>query len=282
MTNPYYALFFETVLASCILFLYFYIEPRFNKKTKKSRIHFVDFYFVYLYIEPKFLSMYNVFRMIIILPFMEFILGFLLQAKSCTTGSFSFCIAKPDIFTHSLFYDLFFLRVNDQPNGAHWIDYMFIPILFFITFYFTKDAFFSALNSAFMVFTHEVLWFIPYMIKYAPYLQYEGVISDVAFFILVGTIGFVGFTKYKRYYLNLTIFSGLGVFIGYLIAWYFLFNYQITTVNNVFLNSGSQFLQTQWYYSPVVNEIEVISWITIFLVFLVNTIVNTKNRKTSH
>ena len=91
------ALILEGTISMCLLFAYFYVEPKFNKPSNN------------------FLSMYNALRIVICLPFAEFLYGFLMQSDACKAGN-NLCFATPDIFSHSLMYDIFYLRVNDTPN----------------------------------------------------------------------------------------------------------------------------------------------------------------------
>ena len=246
------ALLYQGSLAIIIAVLYFYVEPRLKH-------------------EKGFFASRNIVSMFLMIPFAEFFVGFLLQAEGCSPDN-KFCIAVPDLFRHSVFYDIFYLRVNDTYNGAHWIDYMFLPLLFFFTWFLTKDAFFSALNSAFMVFVHETIWFAFYWVAYYQKYQYEGWFNDFAFFLLVGVIGAIGIIKYgKRYYSNQWFLNfGLSVYVTFLVYWYIIDDFKVTVINNTALGDSLKFLVTQWYNDPLTNELEVFSWVIIFLIFVVN------------
>lgn len=245
------ALFYEGTLSVMLLIAYFYFEPKFNVPSKK------------------FLSMYNACRMLIALPFAEFLYGFILQDKACLGQPL--CYGTPDIFQHNLTYDIFFLRVNDTSNGAHWIDYMLLPIIFFLTFYLTRDAWFSALNAGFMVFLHEIIWFAFYWVEYYNIYQTEGWLNDIAFFLLVSMIGFIGFVKYRKWFVN-AFFIGVAipVYIFYLALWYVMDGLKVTVINNTALGSSTQFLITQWYNDLATNQWEVYGWILIFGLFTIN------------
>ena len=246
------ALFYEGTIAISILLLYFYVEPKLNIPSKN------------------FISTYNALRCLIALPFAEFLLGFILQSQSCLNKPL--CYGVPDIFQHSIIYDIFYLRVNDTGNGAHWLDYMLLPILFFITFWVTKDAFFSALNAGFMVFLHEVIWFIAYWFEYFQYFKTEGWFNDIAFFILVCTIGFVGIKKYGKRYSWMYFYYGIAWYCVWIFYWLFDFGLHVTVINNSNLGNSQQFLETVYYSNFTINAFEVFSWLIIFTVFLVNTL----------
>jgi len=246
------AMFYEGTLAILILIVYFYIEPKYQNSKEKG-----------------FFSFRTICNLIIMLPFAEFIIGFLLQSNQCSLTN-KFCFAVPDIFRHTLWYDIFYLRVNDAGNGAHWLDYMFLPILFFITFWVTKDAFFSALNAGFMVFLHEVIWFITYWFEYFQYFKTEGWLNDIAFFILVCTIGFIGIKKYSKRYSWIWFYYGIAWYCVWILYWLFDFGLHVTVINNSNLGNSQQFLETIYYNNFSINALEVFSWIIIFTVFLVN------------
>lgn len=248
------ALLYEGGLSIALLVAYFYVEPKFNIPTKK------------------FLSMYNGLRMLICLPFAEFIYGFLLQDQACLNKPL--CYGIPDIFQHNLTYDIFYLRVNDTVNGAHWIDYMFIPIIFFLTFYFTKDAFFSTLNAGFMVFVHETIWFGFYWLAYFQYFVSEGWYNDLAFFILVSTMGFIALKKYGYYYKNSVMAFGTLLYTSFIATWYFAWQMKVTVINNTQLGNANNFLATQWYGNFTTNAFEVYSWVIIFAIFVLVIIEN--------
>src|SRR5689334_19494205 len=99
------AILYEGILSICALVLYFYVEPRFNVEGKG------------------FFSSKNICTIIISIPFMQFLVGFIFQSQTCETANNYLCFGYPDILNHSLFYDIFYLRVNDTFNGAHWLDY---------------------------------------------------------------------------------------------------------------------------------------------------------------
>lgn len=249
------ALVYEGGLALAAMVFYFYVEPRYNSGFMKIA-----------------------WKLIIPLPFMEFLIGFLLQSQACSPDN-RFCVSIPDIFRHSLYYDIFYLRVNDTTNGAHWIDYMFLPLLFFFTYLLTKDAFFSALNSAFMVFYHEVIWFAFYWFKYYTAYQYEGWMNDFAFFLLVCTFGVIGFVKYRDYFRSKRFFLVTASYVLFLVYWYVKDNFEVTVINNTQLGNSLKFLITKWYYMPIPNQDEVISWVIIFSGFLINTYLVWRKRK---
>ena len=251
MSSYISALLYEGILAISFLFLYFWIEPRVSKNKKSF--------------------MYVAFCALISLPFIQFLVGFILQSQSCETKNNFFCVGTPDIVTHSFYYDIVFLRVNDTINGAHWIVYMFLPILFFITFYFTKDVFYSALNAGFMVFIHEVIWFLFYWLRYFDIFMNEGWFNDIAFFMLVCSIGFIGLKKYGKYYSTTFFFFGLFVYLAYLELW-FLNGFKVTVINNTALGNSRLFLETIWYNDPTTNFWEIGSWVIIFSVFVINIV----------
>lgn len=250
------ALIYEGILTLCAFVFYFYVEPKYNNSN------------VFFTVNKRAFTNRDVFSLFVALPFMSFFVGFLLQDQACINKPL--CYGIPDLFQHSLYYDVFYLRVNDALNGAHWLDYMLLPIMFIVTFHYTKDSFFSALNAAFMVFIHEIIWFVMYWTVYYFAFQYEGWLNDFAFFMLVCGIGIIGFVKYKKYYWNKIFALGLVIYSAFLVFWYFADNFEVTVINNTQLGNNLEFLITQWYYLPLPNELEVFSWLIIFEVFLVN------------
>lgn len=295
------ALVYEGSLAIAALFFYFYVEPKYNNSE-----YFIDWrgfkekrkFLIQLcsklpkgkyWIEGFKVSNSMIFSLLLGLPFMEFFVGFMLQSNACKaissysqifeTPSKFLCVAVPDLFSHSLYYDIFFLRVNDTVNGAHWIDYMFLPAIFIFTYHLTRDPFFSALNSAFMVFYHEVIWFAFYWFKYYTAYQYEGWFNDFAFFLLVCTFGVIGFVKYRDYFLTKRFFGVSTAYILFLVYWYLKDNFEVTVINNTHLGDSLKFLITQWYYLPIPNQDEVISWVIIFSGFLLNVWLVSRSKK---
>lgn len=173
-------------------------------------------------------------------------------------------------------YDIAFARSNNQPNGAHLLSYVGIPILGLYTVWKTKDLFMGLLIGAFYVTVHESIWEAAYYIAYSQYLgwaEITNVLKDVSFASMVLLFLFA-FWKYPERKISMKEFTPVvGTYTAMIAAWFFVpyfFGYgifPITTINNYQYGHGV-YSETVFWASPQVNLLEVFSWFGLFLMLL--------------
>jgi len=206
---------------------------------------------------------------------------------------------NPSMLNHSLFYDIFQFRTNDDSlAAAHAIDYLLIPLLFFFcVFYwgkgklfafimsFDRDAimdlqnkeyiFKAALMCAFMVFFHEAIWFFFY---YARYWQEDFlnltdvVIGDLTFLVMIFTFFLATKMRYKEEF-SKYLAIGAVILAGYMALWYFLDDMRVTTVPFT-VNGIPQATPTIYYGDPLTSVLEVSGWLLVFSIFVCVIVLN--------
>ncbi len=244
MDAAYQASYYLCALAIFLLFSFFFIEPRWNTtkiliQTKTYRVRHRD-----------------IAMCLTSIPFMYLLIGFLLQS--------------PELLRHSVSYNIFFLRTQDNVNGAHYFDYLMIPIMYFIAlFLFDFDGFYSALTAGFLAFVHESIWFVFYYLTYGQYFNSNEAIWDFSFIIFISTVAFIYVKKYPSRIKTKVFGLGVACYVLFLELWYSQ-GFKVTVINNTSIGNVKNFLSTVWYWDKSTNEFEVFSWIIIFCVFLLN------------
>jgi hypothetical protein len=195
-----------------------------------------------------------------ILGFSFFLFWLLGQSVDTCNGAF-FCIGKPDIFNHSLVYDLVFLRAGAQQSGSHWFSEILIPILFFFTMFYTKNVKFGFIQAAFLTFWHEFVWLIPITLYR---WQFIGSSFDSPELILLGTSNIVAFWLFRKIYFT-KAFALLNIpYVLYLGYWYFAAHMEITVVYTT---------PTPYYYNFLPNALETGGWFIVFCMIVANTVI---------
>ncbi len=163
----------------------------------------------------------------------------------------------------NLWYDLFIIRVNNMPNGAHVWSYVTIPVLYFVILLWSKDEWYSFGVSVFHVFLHEGIWFVFYYLEYWGEINWETEFyADLTFLMLICTFGVIYSIKYSLKSLSLVI-GGL-FFFDFI---WFCFGMPITSTN-----SRDQMLEyglTIWANDLSVNAVEVVGWLLSLVLMLV-------------
>lgn len=186
-------------------------------------------------------------------------------------------------------YDVIYARANDQPNGAHILSYLVVPIVGFVVAYrFIPDYPTKALKvtggiyqgiavGAVLVAVHEGLWGIFYYTVYAQYLSWAiltNVLRDASFGAMLVCF-VVAYWKYKDRTISMKIFLlPTFLYVCFLLAWTFiptLFGFNllpITTINNP-AYANNLYQETIWWSNPWVNLTEVVSWVMLATGFII-------------
>lgn len=185
-------------------------------------------------------------------------------------------IVRNGIIAPGWLYNLVFSRSTNEPNGAHLMSFIGIPILALYSMWKYHDEFMGPLIGAFYVAIHEGPWEAAYYALYWQYLSFNqitNILKDVAFASMV--IFFIlAFWKYKNRKIRMSAFKWPTII--YLIAlslWIvipYFWGYglmPITTINNWEYGIGVYSI-TKWWADPVVNGIEVASWFGLFLMMI--------------
>ena len=170
-------------------------------------------------------------------------------------------------------YNLVYSRSTNEPNSAHLVSFIGIPVLALYAMWKYKDEFIGPTIGAFFVAVHEGPWVIAYYAIYWPYLslnQLTNVLKDVSFMSMI-ILFILAFTRYKSRKIRLEAFNwpiriylialALWIVVPYFFGYGFL---PITTINNWEYGKGI-YSVTEWWASPLVNGIEVGSWFGLFL-----------------
>ena len=184
------------------------------------------------------------------------------------------------------FFDLFFARANAQPNGAHIVSYVGIPLFGLIVAYKYRpprmigwfgDAFQGIIAAGFLGAVHELIWIVLYYVAYAQYVSFAilpELIRDVSFVILLLLL-IATFVKFKGRTIPMQTFKWpILIYLGFCLAWFFVplaFGYPvfpITTINNPQFGNGL-YQETPWFGVAWVNICEVASWVLLYLSFIV-------------
>jgi hypothetical protein len=183
------------------------------------------------------------------------------------------------------FFDLFFARANDQPNGAHILSYVGVSLFGLVVAYKYRppkmigwfgDTFQGIIAAGFMGAVHELIWITLYYIAYAQYLSFSilpQLIRDVSFIVMM-LLFVVTFWKFKGRKMSMWVFKWpILIYLAFDLAWFFvpvLFGYPflpITTINNPQFGSGL-YQETPWFGVAWVNIVEVASWIILWSSFI--------------
>jgi hypothetical protein len=183
------------------------------------------------------------------------------------------------------FFDLFFARANGQPNGAHIISYIGIPVFGLIVAYKYRpprmigwfgDTFQGIIAAGFLGAVHELTWIILYYIAYAKYVSFAilpELIRDLSFVILLIFL-IVTFWKFKGRKMPMSTFKWpILLYLAFDVAWFvvpWFFGYPvfpITTINNPQFGNGL-YQETPWFGVAWVNVVEVASWVLLYASFI--------------
>lgn len=172
-------------------------------------------------------------------------------------------------------YDILFARSNNQPNGAHLVSYLPIPVLgLFVAWKFRKDVllncYLGLLVCAIAVVIHEGIWLFGYYLKYSEVLTlgtFPNLVKET-FFIGMLLMFLLTYIKYPFQKLPLRIFLWPSIIYGgYILVWY-LSGMEITTINNFELGIGPYGI-TKFWASPSANAWEVGSWLLLLGLMIV-------------
>lgn len=166
-------------------------------------------------------------------------------------------------------------RASGQPNGAHLLSYLPLPFLgLFVALKYRDglfiDSFQGILVVAFGVAIHELIWMSGYV---GVYYQAENlsllpnVIEDIGFSTMCVLFVYT-FIKYKYRTIKIRrLILPIFIYTFYIFGWVFA-GLPITTINNYQLGNGP-FMTTQYWANPMVNLIEIISWVLVAFLFWV-------------
>lgn len=170
-------------------------------------------------------------------------------------------------------WDLVYSRSTNEPNSAHLVSYIGIPIIAIYSMWKFKDEFMGPLMGAFFVAIHESIWEAFYYLGYSQYLSWAvitNVLKDVSFSSMV-VLFLLAFWKYPKRQIPMREFIfPVILYASMVAAWFFVpaaFGYgffPITTINN-FLYGKGVYSQTNYWADPTVNLLEIFSWFGLFL-----------------
>lgn len=195
----------------------------------------------------------------------------------------------------AVIYNLFFARANGEPNGAHIISYLGVPLFALVVSYKCRpfqpihwdklttqafgDIFQGGIAALFLGSAHEAIWIVFYYIGYGQYVSWDivtNIIRDISFCVML-VILILAFWKYPGRTIPMKIFvTPLILFTIYCGAWFFLphlidpsfYNwFPITTINNPNFGTGL-YAETPWFPDLGTNVMEVGSWLLIYLSFI--------------
>jgi hypothetical protein len=171
--------------------------------------------------------------------------------------------------------DFLMARASGAPNGAHLLS--FIPVCLvgvYCAWRFRKDnlldCYQGILLVGFLVAFHELPWLLVYLIRY--YVQLglfvgSNFLEDF-FFGIMCLFLVLAFWKYPFRTVSLKRFEWpFVVYWFYLVGW-FVFGLPVTTINNFQIGKGP-FEVTTWWADPLVNLIEIVSWMLVAGMFWV-------------
>ena len=171
----------------------------------------------------------------------------------------------------SLYYNLLFARTANQPNGAHIISYLPIPILgLWVAWKFRKgvmlDVFLGLIVAVLGTAIHEGVWIAFYYAFYWQYLSwgtFDNVAKDVFFVVMLYLFYYI-YRHYPFQKIPLKTFKWpTMIFLGYNLVWA-LMGYHISVVNN-YIYGQTIYGITQWWGDPLTNAIEQVSWVFLYL-----------------
>jgi hypothetical protein len=174
-----------------------------------------------------------------------------------------------------LSYDILMARSNGQPNGAHLVSYLPIPILgLYVAWKWREDAllngYLGLLVCALGVAIHEGIWIVAYYSVYWKYLSWgalDNVVKDV-FFVGMVVMFVLAYRDYPFQKVRLKAFLWPTVgYAAFIFAWW-LDGLHITTINNFQYGQGTYGV-TQWWADPVTNAWEVASWVLLIVLMWV-------------
>lgn len=198
---------------------------------------------------------------------MLYAIGLIMQDSNCGY-KFGLCIAQLDpgnwdIFNHSLFYDIFFLRGNSNVEklgqvGSHWSSSLMIAVIFFFTAFYTWNRKFAFVQAAFVTFYHESLWHFTVVLHNGQldigYLLYVALIAgNIAVFFL-----------FRRAYFTKEFLLLSIPFVLFLAYWWIADGMAVTVFGNY---------PTGTFMDALNNELEVLSWFLVTVILALNTII---------
>ena len=182
-------------------------------------------------------------------------------------------------------FDMIFARSNGQPNGAHLMSYIGIPIIGLYSMWKFRgtwkdismpDLSMGLLIGAFLVAIHEGIWEPVYYVAYSQFLSWDvltNVLKDISFASML-ILFLLAFWKYPYRTIPMKAFAYPVILYLYFVAEWFFFPYlltsgyyplfPITTINNYVYGKGI-YSETAFWNDPFINGIEVASWFGLFL-----------------
>ena len=162
-----------------------------------------------------------------------------------------------------LVYDFIFLRTGDL-GSARVSTQLVILALFLLSYYITRDVYFSSAFSLFMAFFHEMVFQILFELTPNAHLQGEfySIVQLLSYLQASIALGFLSKKLGSSYYQQVS--KWISLWLVYMLIWFTFFNYNIT----VFNFSYKVFTQTVYYSSLSVGFLEWFSWYGIFAIFV--------------
>jgi hypothetical protein len=160
-------------------------------------------------------------------------------------------------------------RSGAAPNGAHLLSYIPLPLVgLYVAVKFRKDVMLDCYQGillvGFGVAFHELPWLFFYLVRYYGQLGlYVGSnFTEDFFFGIMCVMLIFAFWLYPYRKVSMKAFlSPLGIYSGFLFVW-FLFGLPVTTINNFQIGKGP-FEITSYWADPLVNAVEIASWILV-------------------
>ena len=195
---------------------------------------------------------------------------FFLGSCGVALGGLEFLLIGAKSWTANLWFDFLFARSNGTGNGAHLSSYVGLPILGFVIIWKFREPFIGLLSVALFAGLHEIIWTFFYYGAYAYLLNWElfnNVMKDVSFMTMC-VLFVLAWSKYPKQVIPLRAFKWPIVFmVAYDAIWFLWgalppYNHflPITVINN-FLYGHGIYSETTWWGDPLINGIEVVSWI---------------------
>ena len=164
-------------------------------------------------------------------------------------------------------------RAAGAPNGAHLLSYIPLPLVgIYAAWKFRKDVLLDCLQGillvGFGVAFHELPWMLVYLVRY--YVQLglfvgANFTEDLGFAIMCFLL-ILAWWKYPRRSIPLSGFKWPFVAYSAFMGVWFLYGVPVTTINNFQIGKGP-FEITQWWADPIVNGVEILSWIFVAAMF---------------